>query len=332
MYDRRTPELSILVVSYNTRAMTLACLDFIVAETKETRFEIIVVDNASTDGSAEAIAAHPSMPRLKASKINHGFAGGNNIAAKQARGDFILLLNPDTLVTDGAIDRLMAFARRAPEAQIWGGRTLFADGRLNPSSCWRQITLWNLICRATGLTGVFKNSALFNPEAYGGWPRDTERTVDIVSGCFLLVPRALWEKLGGFDPAFFMYGEEADFCLQARKFGARPRVTPEATIIHYGGASEATRAGKMVKLLAAKALLIRRHLSPASAWLGVGLLAAWPLSRAIVLTMAGLVTRNAAQRDSGRTWREIWLRRHEWLSGFPRSAPALSSLAPSGAR
>ena len=87
MYARRTPELSILVVSYNTRAMTLACLDSIVAETKSTTYEIIVVDNASPDGSAKAISAHPSMPRLTASTLNHGFAGGNNIAAKQARGD-----------------------------------------------------------------------------------------------------------------------------------------------------------------------------------------------------------------------------------------------------
>ena len=235
-------------------------------------------------------------------------------------------------MTDGAIDRLMDFARRTPDAQIWGGRTLFADGSLNPSSCWRQMTLWNLICRATGLTGVFKDSALFNAEAYAGWPRDTERDVDIVSGCFLLVPRALWEKLGGFDPVFFMYGEEADFCLQARKFGARPRVTPEATIIHYGGASEATRAGKMVKLLAAKSLLIRRHWSPITAWAGVGLLAAWPLTRAIALTLAGIVTRRSSYIEAARTWREIWHHRRDWLGGFRQAAPVLPTFASSGAQ
>jgi GT2 family glycosyltransferase len=317
MYARRTPELSILIVSYNTRAMTLACLDSIAAETTATRYEIIVVDNASTDGSADAIAAHSSAPRLIASTINHGFAQGNNIAAREARGDFILLLNPDTVVTNAAIDKLMAFARRSPEAKIWGGRTTFADGRLNPSSCWRRITLWNVVCRATGFTGFFKDSPIFNSEAYGGWARDTEREVDIVSGCFLLVPRTLWNKLGGFDRAFFMYGEEADFCLQARKFGARPRVTPEASIIHLGGASEATRAGKMVKLLAAKSLLIRRHWSPAMAWLGIGLLAAWPLSRAIAMTMAAIATRKPVHIESAQTWREIWRRRGEWIGGFP---------------
>jgi GT2 family glycosyltransferase len=323
MYPRRTPELSILVVSYDTRAMTLACLDSIVAETTATRYEIIVVDNASSDGSAEAIGAHVAKPHLIVSKTNHGFAQANNIAAKQARGDYILLLNPDTVVTNGAIDKLVAFAKRAPDAKIWGGRTIFADGTLNPSSCWRRITLWNLVCRATGLTGVFKTSPLFNSEAYAGWARDTERNVDIVSGCFLLVSRKLWEKLGGFDPAFFMYGEEADFCLQARKFSARPRVTPEATIIHYGGASEATRAGKMVKLLAAKSLLIRRHWSPAVAWLGIGLLAAWPLSRAIATTIANLATRGLQHQDAARSWREIWRRRGEWIGGFPLTTPRL---------
>src|SRR5690606_28786133 len=137
---------------------------------------------------------------------NHGFAKGNNIAAARARGEYLLLLNPDTVVRDGAIDRLMAFAEREPRARIWGGRTLFADGSLNTSSCWRRMSLWNIFCRTAGLTGVFPRSALFNSEAYGGWDRGTERQVDIVSGCFFLIARADWKRLGGFDPVFAMYG------------------------------------------------------------------------------------------------------------------------------
>src|SRR5690606_35725860 len=126
-----------------------------------------------------------------------------------------------------------------------------------------------VFCVATGLSSLFRGSSLFNPEGYGGWKRDTVREVDIVSGCFFLIRRELWERLGGFDPAFFMYGEEADLCLRARKLGARPMVTPEATIVHYGGASERVRADKMVRLLQAKALLIRRHWGPVAARSGV---------------------------------------------------------------
>src|SRR5688500_14237732 len=122
-----TPVVSILVISYNTRAMTLECLRSVVAETR-VPYELVVLDNASPDGSAAAIAAAfppESFPqiRLIASAANRGFAGGNTLAAQAARGRYLLLLNPGTLVLDHAIDRLVAFAERTPAAGIWGGRT-----------------------------------------------------------------------------------------------------------------------------------------------------------------------------------------------------------------
>lgn len=322
------PALSILVVSHNTRAMTLACLDSIVVATRDVTYEIIVVDNASTDGSPEAIAAHPSKPRLVARPDNLGFGRGNNLAFEHARGELLLLLNPDTIVLDGAIDRLVAFARARPEAMIWGGRTVFADGRLNPSSAWGRMTPWRLLCRAVGLTGIAPGSPLFNGEAMGGWRRDTVREVDIVSGCFFLVPASLWRRMGGFDPVFFMYGEEADFCLRARALGARPAVTPEATIVHYGGASEATREGKMVKLLAAKATLIDRHFPLAVRRLGLALNAAWPLSRWLALAGLGLAATSTDTREKAAVWKRIWQRRAEWRSGWRASSAAVEAGTP----
>ena len=110
------------------------------------------------------------------------------------------------------------------------------------------MSLWNLFCRAVGLTGLFPQSRLFNAEAYGGWKRDTEREVDIVTGCFFLIEHRFWDTLGGFDPLFFMYGEEADLCLRARPLGARPRITPDARIVHYGGASERVRAEQIIRV------------------------------------------------------------------------------------
>jgi hypothetical protein len=306
-------KVSILVISYNTREMTLNCLRSVEAETAVPH-EVIVVDNVSSDGSAEAIAAEFPGVTLLAEQENHGFAMGNNIAAARARGEYVLLLNPDTVVLDHAIDNLVAFAERCPEARIWGGRTLFADGSLNPSSCWRRMGFWAIVCRATGLTGIFPQSELFNPEAYGGWDRGSERQVDIVSGCFFLIRRADWEALGGFDPTFFMYGEEADLCLRAAgELKAKPRVTPAATIIHHGGASEKVRADKMVRLLAAKSTLIHRHfppmLKPLAGW-GFGL---WPWSRALAFS----VLRRGG--DNAQVWKEVWGRRGEWQDGFPDS-------------
>ncbi|MEW5964823.1 MAG: glycosyltransferase family 2 protein [Pseudomonadota bacterium] len=314
-------EVSILVVSFNTRALTLAALDSVLAETRGIDVEVIVVDNASSDGSAEAIASHPLGVRLIALADNLGFARANNLAAKTAKGRYLLLLNPDTVVLDRAITRLVAFADAEPQARIWGGRTLFPDGSLNPASCWRRMTLWNLVCRASGLTGLRPRSELFNGEAYGDWPRDSVRRVDIVSGCFLLIERALWERLDGFDPAFFMYGEEADLCLRAEALGARPLVTPDATIIHLGGASERARADKMVRLLAAKAALIARHFPPARRSAGLALLALWPLTRWIALAAAARLTGSTSRHESAAVWRTIWRRRTEWASGYPLDRP-----------
>lgn len=314
-------ELSILIVSFNTRAMTLACLDSIVANRPAAAFEVIVVDNASSDGSADAIAAHPLGARLIASAANLGFARANNLAAAQARGRLVLLLNPDTEIRDGAVDRLLDFAARRPAARIWGGRTLFADGRLNPSSCWARMTPWNLMSRALGLTGLFPRTTLFNGEAYGGWNRDGERAVDIVSGCFLLISKADWDRLGGFDPVFFMYGEEADLCLRARReLAARPAVSSRATIVHHGGASERTRVGKMVKLLAAKTTLVRRHWHPALAPLGVALIAAWPRSRALALAVAARFTGSETHRAAAATWDQIASETARWSTGYATPA------------
>lgn len=320
------PELSILIVSYNTKAMTLACLDSVLAETRDAPYEIIVVDNASVDGSAEAIAAHPSRPRLIALDDNIGFGRANNVAAHSATGRLLLLLNPDTVVLDRAIDRLVAFSSELPMAMIWGGRTVFADGRLNPSSAWGRMTLWRLFCRASGLTGIAPESAIFNAEALGGWPRDSVRHVDIVSGCFLMTSRALWLRLGGFDPAYFMYGEEADFCLRAHHLGARPAVTPVATIVHHGGASEATREGKMVKLLAAKATLIDRHFPRHLRGCGLALHAAWPLGRWLALAALAQLSGGTEARAKAAVWRAIWQRRGEWQRGWGQSGGAHPSL------
>lgn len=315
-------DISILMVSYNTRSMTAAALSSVVAETYSTSYEIIAIDNASEDGSVAMLTAHPAQPNVVALPGNVGFAAGNNIAARSARGRYLLLLNPDTLVRDGAIDWLFAFAQKNPEARIWGGRTVFGDGKLNPSSCWSRMTPWNLLCRATGLTAIFPQSEIFNGEAFGGWRRDSVRAVDIVSGCFLMIERELWEQLGGFDPDFFMYGEEADLCLRARALGANPMVTPDATIVHYGGASERTRAGKMVRLLAAKALLIRRHWQPATVGLGLALNAAWPLSRMIATGLAAQVSKSDAMQKSAGVWHDIWAQRLQWQHGYPQTNTA----------
>lgn len=304
--------VSVIIVNWNTREMTLECLRSLYAQTSRTDFEVLLVDNGSHDGSAAAIAAEFPQVRLIAETTNHGFAVANNMAVKLVRGRRLLLLNSDTVVLDGAVDRLVEFAESRPAAGIWGGRTLFGDMSLNLTSCWQRQTLWSVVCFAFGLTKLFPRSNFFNPEALTAWKRDTVRDVDIVTGCFLLIDADLWRRLDGFDPAFFMYGEEADLCARARALGARPVITPDATIIHYGGGSAATRSDSVVRLLRAKIALARRSMGR-----GAAEAVRWLYLLAVVVRVAGFGL--AARLGRGRAgaqagmWRQTLARRGEWF-------------------
>lgn len=208
---------------------------------------------------------------------------------------------------DGALDKLVAFSERTPEARIWGGRTLFGDYSLNRGSCFGRITLWSLFCRAVGLSIIFRKSEFFNPEFFGEWDCMSERPVDIVSGCLLLIKRKDWETLKGFDPVFFMYGEEADLCLRAiRDLGGRPRVTPDAVIIHYDGASSKMRTEKVIRLLQARIELIRRHFPASRQSFANLLVAAQPFIRYLKYRLLG----------GGTMWAEAWKERRKWKGGF----------------
>jgi len=311
--------VSVIIVNWNTRQMTLECLRSLYAQTRRTDFEVLLVDNGSHDGSAAAIAEEFPQVRLIAETTNHGFAVANNMAVKLVRGRRLLLLNSDTVVLDGAVDRLVEFAESRPAAGIWGGRTLFGDMSLNLTSCWQRQTLWSVVCFAFGLTKLFPRSNFFNPEALTAWKRDTVRNVDIVTGCFLLIDADLWRRLDGFDPTFFMYGEEADLCARARALGARPVITPEATIIHYGGGSAATRSDSVVRLLRAKIALARRSMGR-----GAAEVVRWLYLLAVVVRVAGFGL--AARLGRGRAgaqagmWRQTLARRGEWFVRASRLA------------
>ncbi|MEQ9142862.1 MAG: glycosyltransferase family 2 protein [Parvibaculaceae bacterium] len=310
-------DLGIIVVSYNTREMTLEALRALKRETDPALYELIVVDNASSDGSAEAIAAEFPDFRLIALDENIGFAKANNLAADMMCVRYLLLLNPDTIILDNAVGKLFQFAVEHPRARIWGGRTLFSDKHLNPSSCWNRMTLWSLFCQFTGLKALFPGSRLINSEAIGNWERDSVREVDIISGCFLMIEKSLWQSLKGFDTGYFMYGEDANLCLRAKSMGAIPVVCPHAELIHYGGASEQIRAEKMVRLLTAKTTLMRHHWSVLTRFFGHAVFWAFPLPRILGYGLARFLRGRTSDQENLRTWLQIWRARRDWLSGYP---------------
>ena len=307
-------KLSVIIVSYNTRALTLACIASVYRETGSD-CEIIVVDNASTDGSARAI--HRVFPpdrypdlRLYELEQNIGFAAANNLAATEARGEYVLLLNPDTVVLDRALDRLVRFADGHPEYGIYGGSTVFADGSRNPTAGWMKPTLWSMFCGAIGLSRLFRRSRLFNPEVVLCDKGDPPRRVDVVGGCLLLMKREHWQQLRGLDEEFFMYGEDDDLCFRALKQNLNALLVPQAQIVHHGGASETVRSDKLTKLFRAKAQLFHKHYSPIDARVRVSLLQLWVVMRIVYMTPGSIIS--SAAKSTRSEWLETWRARGFW--------------------
>lgn len=310
------PLVSIMLVNWNTREMTLECLRSVYAQTTNVSFEVIVVDNGSHDGSAEAIASEFPQVVLMAEADNHGFAKATNISVERARGKYVLLLNTDTVVLDRAIERLLDFAETHAHAKMWGGRTVFEDGTLNPDSSWGRITPWSVFCMATGLSKMFKNSGWLNPEGYGGWKRDSQRQIDIVQGSFLLMERDFWDDLGGFDLDFFMFGEEADLAARARKAGAKPLMTPDAEIIHYGGRSTKQFSKRIIYVIGGRIGLIERHFSRFWRPFGIALMVFWVWWRARGYAVSSLIFPRHA--DQATEWKSAWGQRDLWIKGPPK--------------
>jgi len=306
-------EVTVIMVSYNTRDLTLKAIETLLENAGDVSMKLVVWDNASADGSADAIAAQFPDIELIRSEENVGFAMANNVVAEKAETEWLLLLNPDTETYPNAVENLLAFAKANPQAGIVGGRTVFPDGSLNIASCWAKMTPWSLFCSATGLTNAFPRSGLFNPEAMGNWQRDTVREVDIVVGCFFLIRTELWRELGGFSPRYFMYGEEADMCLRAARLGYQPMITPDAQIMHLVGAATSKREDKLRRLLKAKVTLVRDHWSPVTAPIGVGLLLLGAGARRLASSVG---SKAGAGQGREETWKSVWENRKDWLEGY----------------
>ncbi len=307
-------QLDIIIVSYNTAEYTKRAIQSVYDQTKATNFNIIVVDNNSPDNSVDVIRDNFPDVILIESKQNLGFAGGVNLGAKAADSEYILLLNPDTLILEAAIDKIMHFAQQRPEAEIWGGITLNDDLSLNPNNARARLSFQTLLFSALGLSKVFRSSCFFNHDNYGCWDRNSIRKVDVITGCFFLTTRKLWKQLNGLDDTFFMYAEEADYCIRAIKKGKQPLVSPNARIIHHGGVSEANFSGKMIKLLKGKAELINKHTPPWKQFLFKKLLLMHVINKVLSYNVLMLLKRD--KKNLLMEWQIILRQRHSWLKGY----------------
>ena len=229
-------KLSIVIICWNDLRVIKDCLASIYSRQLGLTFEVIVSDNGSSDGSVEYIHSNFPQVRILENKANLGFARANNVGIRAAAGEFTLILNPDTLVHDDALDKWIAFADRHPEAGAFGCRVLNADGSFHePAQVFP--TIWRCWVDALCLSWLGRFIPLFRSGEYKGWNGLSERPIDWQSGCCVLFRSALLRQLDGFDERFFYNFEETDLCKRVWDSGHSILYTPAPRVTHLWGQS-----------------------------------------------------------------------------------------------
>jgi GT2 family glycosyltransferase len=227
-------DISIVIVGWNAKHYLELCLESLEQAPLSRSMETFVVDNASTDGSAEMIERRFPWVKVIKSVENLGFAKGNNLAIRQCQGRYIALVNPDVIVFPGCLDALADFLDQNPKVGNVGPRVLNPDMSLQ-STCRRFPTLWNNFCSATGLATKFKNSRFFAGEHMFYFPHDRTMPVDVLVGCFTMIRREAFDAVGLLDEGLFMYGDDVDWCRRCWKAGWEVVFFPGAQAIHDRG-------------------------------------------------------------------------------------------------
>lgn len=238
-------KLSIILVNWNTERLTKQTLESVYEETKSIDFEVIVVDNNSTrDNSVEMIKKEFPQVILIENKDNLGFGKANNQGMKIAKGEYFFLLNTDTIVLDGAINRLVNYLDEKKDVMRVGPKLLNED-RTFQHACRRNLpTPANSFFHLFGLVKIFKKSKRVNE--YKQYSVDSNKTevVEAISGAAMMFRREIFDTIGGFDEDFFLYGEDLDFCKRIYDKGWKTMYVHDAEIVHLGGASTGKRRTK----------------------------------------------------------------------------------------
>lgn len=229
------PLLSFCIVTYKSRELLSACLQSIYKESPGCEFEIIVVDNHSQDGTIDLLQSEFPLVRYVENQKNEGYTLPMNTALKMGRGQFLVQLNPDTLVTPGAFDCLLRFMDEHSEAGICTPKVLNRDGTLQ-KQCRRSAGRpWDAITYFSGLSKRFPDNPRYAGYLMTYLDENEVNEVEAVSGSCMFIRKALIDKIGYLDELFFAYQEDADFCFRARKAGWKIFYVPQAQIYHFGG-------------------------------------------------------------------------------------------------
>ena len=255
-------KISLCIVSWNVRDHLLACLNSLVDASRGCPIETIVVDNASSDDTVALLRERFQHVNLIANNENRGFAGGTNQAMAQARGDYLLLINPDTVLPEGALRELLAVAEAHPEAGIVAPKLINPDGSLQ-HSCRRFPSVAAAVFRHTILGRLFPNNPWTTDYIMSDWAHDELREVDWVSGACFLVRRELYEQIGPLDDRFFWGSEDVDYCYRAHQAGYGVLYTPTPVITHIIGSSSSQMPVRMIiHFHRGMHRLYRKHMAP----------------------------------------------------------------------
>ena len=296
-------DLSIIIVNWNTREMLAECLSSVFSNLGQLKTEVLVVDNASTDGSPEMVASDFPAVRLIRNAENRGFAAANNQAMDVACGEYVLLLNSDTLVHGDVLTRSHEYMITRKAVGMMGCRVHNTDGSFQ-HTCSRWPSLFNLALLTSGLWKI-GGPALLDRYQMTRWDRKDMRHVDVVSGCYMFVRRAAIQDVGLLDEDFFFFGEETDWCRRFARAGWALHFAPVGVITHHGGGSvRKLNHRRDVMLTEATIRLHRKHGGRIAAAACRTMLAGFNLSRAVFWSAAATLRGDQA-RERARHFRGV---------------------------
>jgi hypothetical protein len=236
-------DISVIIVSWNAKHYLLDCLKNLNGSGAGKSIEVIVVDNASTDGSPEAVEKDFPGVKLVRNGTNRGFATANNIGIEQSNGRYVCLINSDIKVLGNCLERLCDYMDSHPAIGMVGPKILNPD-MTSQCSCRRFPSLWNNFCAATGLNRLFQQTSFFSGEHMFFFKHDVVNRVNVLVGCFLMVRREALTQVGLLDERFFIYAEDIDWCRRFWNAGWGVVFFPGAQAFHYMGGSSSNAPTK----------------------------------------------------------------------------------------
>jgi len=242
--DQSKIEVSIVIVSFNTRELTRQCLESVEKYAAGIPHEVFVIDNASTDGSADMVTGKFPWVHLIRMTENKGFAGGNIPGMKKAQGRYVLLLNSDAFLAEMVLKNTISYLDQNPKIGILGCKLTNPDGSMQPSARMLPSPL-NKVLHITGLAARFPKSRFFGRVDYTWWDHSEPRSVGWVVGAFFIIRQETIHDIGFLDDHYFLYFEEIDYCLTARRAGWDVVFYPYAEVVHLGGQSTVKVPGKV---------------------------------------------------------------------------------------